>query len=45
VKFSFDRYRGAGAKLLKDRVREIQVVDPGRVRIHLRSAWPDFMTF
>src|SRR5437764_2616150 len=31
VKFSFDRYRGAGAKLLKERVREIQIVDPGRV--------------
>src|SRR2546430_5596061 len=32
VKFSFDRYRGAGAKLLKEKVREVQVVDPGRVR-------------
>src|SRR5215475_6548898 len=31
VKFSFDRYKGAGAKLLKDRVREIQIVDPGRI--------------
>src|SRR5215470_1268324 len=28
VKFSFDRYRGSGAKLLKERVREVQVVDP-----------------
>jgi peptide/nickel transport system substrate-binding protein len=45
VKFSFDRYRGAGVKLLKDRVREVQVVDPGRVRIHLKEPWPDFMTF
>src|SRR6266581_4679468 len=45
VKFSFDRYRGAAAKLLKDRVREIQIVDPGRVRFHLREPWPDFMTF
>jgi peptide/nickel transport system substrate-binding protein len=45
VKFSFDRYRGAAAKLLKDRVREVQVVDPGRVRFHLREPWPDFMTF
>src|SRR5262249_15546348 len=27
VKFSFERYRGAAAKLLKDRVREVQVVD------------------
>ncbi len=45
VKFSFDRYRGAAAKLLKDRVREVQIVDPGRVRFHLKEAWPDFMTF
>ena len=45
VKFSFERYRGAAAKLLKERVREVQVVDPGRVRFHLREPWPDFMTF
>jgi peptide/nickel transport system substrate-binding protein len=45
VKFSFDRYRGAAAKLLRDRVREVQVVDPGRVRFHLKEPWPDFMTF
>jgi peptide/nickel transport system substrate-binding protein len=45
VKFSFDRYRGSGAKLLKERVREVQIVDPGRVRFHLREPWPDFMTF
>jgi peptide/nickel transport system substrate-binding protein len=45
VKFSFERYKGAGAKLLKERVREIQVVDPGRVRFHLKEPWPDFMTF
>jgi len=45
VKFSFDRYRGAAAKLLKDRVREVQIVDSGRVRFHLREPWPDFMTF
>src|SRR3989454_6338322 len=45
VKFSFERYRGAGAKLLKERVREVQVVDPGRVRFLLKEPWPDFMTF
>jgi peptide/nickel transport system substrate-binding protein len=45
VKFSFERYRGSAAKLLKDRVREVQVVDPSRVRIHLKEPWPDFMTF
>src|SRR5256885_4523215 len=36
VKFSFDRYRGAGAKLLKEKVRRIQIVDPGRVRFLLK---------
>jgi len=45
VKFSFDRYKGAAAKLLKDKVREIQVVDARRVRFHLKEPWPDFMTF
>src|SRR5207245_5028429 len=34
VKFSFDRYRGSGARALKDRVREVEIVDPGRVRFH-----------
>jgi peptide/nickel transport system substrate-binding protein len=45
VKFSFERYKGAGAKLLKERVREIQIVDAGRVRFVLKEPWPDFMTF
>ena len=45
VKYSFDRYRGAAAKLLKDRVREVQIVDAGRVRFVLKEPWPDFMTF
>src|SRR5215813_3393364 len=45
VKYSFERYHGAAAKLLKDRVREVQVVDPGRVRFQVKEPWPDFMTF
>jgi peptide/nickel transport system substrate-binding protein len=45
VKFSFERYKGAGVKLLKERVREVQIVDPGRVRFLLKEPWPDFMTF
>src|SRR5713101_2908496 len=45
VKFSFDRYHGAGAKLLKERVREVQIVDAGRVRFLLKEPWPDFLTF
>ena len=45
VKFSFERYKGAGAPLFKERVREVQVIDPGRVRFVLNDPWPDFMTF
>ena len=45
VKFSFERYKGAGAKLLKERVREIEIVDAGRIRFTLKEPWPDFMTF
>jgi len=45
VKYSFERYHGAAAKTLKDRVREVQIVDPGRVRFQLKEPWPDFMTF
>jgi peptide/nickel transport system substrate-binding protein len=45
VKFSFERYRGSGAKILKERVKEIQTPAPNRVRIVLREPWPDFMSF
>jgi peptide/nickel transport system substrate-binding protein len=45
VKFSFDRYRGAAAKSLKDRVAAVEVVDPGRVRFRLKEPWPDFLIF
>jgi peptide/nickel transport system substrate-binding protein len=36
VKFSFDRYRGASAKPLKDSVAAIETPDPGRVRFRLK---------
>jgi peptide/nickel transport system substrate-binding protein len=45
VKFSFERYAGAGAQALKDHVREVEIVDPLAVRFHLKEPWPDFMTF
>ncbi len=37
VRFSFERYRGAGAKQIKEKIREVQVVDSGRVRFHLKE--------
>ena len=45
VKFSFERYRGASARMLKDRVQAVEAPDPRRVRIRLKQPWPDFMTF
>ena len=45
VKFSFERYRGAANRLLKERVPVVEVVDPGRVRFRLKEPWPDFMTY
>jgi peptide/nickel transport system substrate-binding protein len=45
VKFSFERYKGAGSKLLQERVSRVEVVDPLLVRFHLKEPWPDFMTF
>jgi len=45
VKFSFERYKGAANKALKDKVRTVQIVDPLRVRFVLKEPWPDFMTF
>jgi peptide/nickel transport system substrate-binding protein len=45
VKFSFERYKGAGSKELQARVQKVEVVDPLLVRIHLKEPWPDFMTF
>ena len=45
VKFSLERYRGVSAKAFKDRVRQVQVVDPHHVRIQLKEPWPDFLTF
>lgn len=45
VKFSFERYQGSGARLLKHKVASVDVVDPLHVRFHLHRPWPDFMTF
>ncbi len=45
VKWSFERYKGAGAKELQARVRQVEIVDPLVIRFHLKEPWPDFMTF
>jgi peptide/nickel transport system substrate-binding protein len=45
VKFSFERYKGAGAKELQSHVRQVEIVDTYTVRFHLTEPWPDFMTF
>jgi peptide/nickel transport system substrate-binding protein len=43
VKFSF--HRAKGSKVLHDKVREVTVVGPARVRFTLHEPWPDFITF
>ena len=45
VKFSFERYKGSGAALLKDKIKDVQVVAPNRVRFVLKEPWPDFLAF
>jgi len=45
VKFSFERYKGAGAKTLRQHVAAVEIVDSHRVRFRLKHPWPDFMTF
>src|SRR5438094_2191200 len=45
VKFSFERYRGASAKTLKERVAAVETPDTLHVRFRLKNPWPDFMTF
>src|SRR5204862_114072 len=44
VKFSFDRYNGAGSKELKSHVEAVEIVNPLTVRIRLNAPSPDFMT-
>jgi peptide/nickel transport system substrate-binding protein len=45
VKFSFERYRGVAAKLLREKVAAVEIVDAGRVRFRLKEPWPDFLAF
>jgi peptide/nickel transport system substrate-binding protein len=43
VRFSFERAKSA--KTLKERVRDVEVVGPARVRFHLHEPFPDFMAY
>jgi peptide/nickel transport system substrate-binding protein len=43
VKFSF--HRAKGGKILRDKVKEVTIVGPHRVRFQLAEPWPDFMTY
>jgi len=45
VKFSFERYRGAASKTLKERVAAVEAVDAQHVRFRLKAPWPDFLLF
>jgi peptide/nickel transport system substrate-binding protein len=45
VKFSFERYRGTSAALMKERVAAVETPDERSVRFVLKKPWPDFLTF
>ena len=45
VKFSFERYKGASAKAIHDRVAAVETPSPLQVKFRLKNPWPDFMTF
>src|SRR5712692_683894 len=45
VKFSFERYRGAAYKPLRESVAAVEIVDSGRIRFRLKRPWRDFATF
>jgi peptide/nickel transport system substrate-binding protein len=45
VKFSFLRYKGTSAKMLHERVKSVDIVDPHRIRFVLGTPWPDFLVF
>src|SRR6266568_1540133 len=45
VQFSFERYRGASAGELKQKVKAVEIVNAHHVRFRLHEPWPDFLTF
>jgi peptide/nickel transport system substrate-binding protein len=44
VKFSFRRYKGVSALLLREKVKAVGILDAHRVRFVLHTPWPDFLT-
>jgi MarR-like DNA-binding transcriptional regulator SgrR of sgrS sRNA len=45
VKFSFERYRGSSAKMIKDGVAGVETPDGRHIRFRLKEPWPDFLTY
>jgi peptide/nickel transport system substrate-binding protein len=45
VQFSFERYKGVGARELQSKVKRLEIVDARTIRFHMHEPWPDFMTF
>lgn len=45
VKFSFERYKGAGKSLFEKKVKSVDIVDSHTIRFVLSEPWPDFLTF
>ena len=45
AKFTFERYRGASQKILRDAVASVTTPDARRIVFTLKEPWPDFMTF
>ena len=45
VQFSFERYKGASAGELKQKVKAVEIVNAHHVRFRLHEPWPDFTTF
>jgi peptide/nickel transport system substrate-binding protein len=43
VKFSFQRAKSS--RVLKEKVRDVEIVDSHRIRFHLHEPFPDFMAF
>jgi peptide/nickel transport system substrate-binding protein len=45
VKYSYDRYRGGSAQVMKERVASAEAIGPRHVRFTMKAPWPDFLTF